>query len=127
MGLLDKFQAMFASDKVDLTLRFDLLSEGLSGTMSRFHRARDRKHDRIVGLKILDPEKYQLFEDRFRGMGKPSEGEIAQSLKDPHVVETYEYGISTRGQRFLVMEYLAGPGLHVLIRQRDPRLEGKRL
>jgi serine/threonine-protein kinase len=127
MGLLDKLQSLFASDKVDLTMRFELLSEGLSGTMSRFHRARDRTSNRVVGLKILDSEKYNLFESRFRGLGKPSEGEIASSLKHPRIVETFEYGVSNKGQNYIVMEYLPGTGLHALIRQRDPRLEGKRV
>lgn len=127
MGLLDKLQSLFASDKTDLTMRFELFSEGFSGTMSKFHRARDRKHDRIVGLKILDLEKYELFEQRFRGLNKPSEGEIALSLKHPRIVETFEFGISTKGQNFIVMEYLAGPGLHTLVRQRDERLDGKRV
>lgn len=127
MGILDKLQSLFKSDKVDLSLRFDLLTEGLAGTMSKFHRARDRKLNRIVGLKILDPEKLALFEARFPGLKKPSEGEIASSLSHERIVETLEYGISDKGQHYIVMEYLTGPGLHVLIRQRDERLVGKRV
>ena len=127
MGFWDKLQSLFASDKVDLNLRFELLTEGLLGTMSRFHRARDRKYDRIVGLKICDPEKTAQFEARFPGLEKPSEGEIAMALRHERIVTTYEYGISTKGQQFIVMEYLFGPGLHTLIRQRDERLVGKRV
>ncbi len=127
MGLLDKLQSLFASDKVDINLRFDLLSEGLAGTMSKFHKARDRKTDRIVGLKICDSEKTALFEARFKELNKPSEGEIAASLRHPRIVETYEYGVTVKDQYYLVMEYLHGVGLHALIRQRDPRLVGKRV
>lgn len=127
MGILDKLQSMFKSEKVDLNLRFDLLTEGLAGTMSKFHRARDRKQNRIVGLKILDPEKLAAFEARFPGLKKPSEGEIASALKHERIVETLEYGQSDKGQHYIVMEYLTGPGLHVLIRQRDERLAGKRV
>jgi serine/threonine-protein kinase len=127
MGILDKLQSFFTSDKADLNLRFDLMSEGFLGTMSRFHRARDRKTDRIVGLKICDPEKTAAFESRFKELNKPSEGEIAASLQHPRVVETYEYGVSTKGQSYIVMEYLTGSGLHTLIRQQDRRLAGKRV
>jgi len=127
MGLMDKQQFLFAGDKVDINLRFDLLSEGLAGTMSKFHRARDRKTDRIVGLKICDPEKTALFETRFKELGKPSEGEIAKSLKHPRIVETLEYGTTTKGQTYIVMEYVSGAGLHTLIRQRDSRLVGCRV
>jgi serine/threonine-protein kinase len=127
MGLLDKLQSWFASDKVDVNLRFELLSEGFQGTMSKFHKARDRRLDRIVGLKVCDPEKTALFEDRFKTLNKPSEGEIAKSLRHPRIVETYEYGMTTRGQRYIVMEFLTGSGLHTMIKQRDERLPGKRL
>jgi len=127
MGILDKLQSLLKSEKNDLNLRFDLLPEGLAGTMSKFHRARDRKHNRIVGLKILDPEKLALFEARFPGLKKPSEGEIAAALQHERIVETLEYGVSVKDQHYIVMEYLAGPGLHVLIRQRDERLAGKRV
>jgi len=127
MGLMDKLQSRFASDKVDISMRFDLLSEGLAGTMSKFHKARDRKTDRIVGLKICDSEKTQLFEARFKELNKPSEGEIASSLRHPRIVETYEYGVTSKDQNFIVMEYVHGVGLHPLVRQRDPRLVGKRV
>jgi len=127
MGLLDKLQALFASDKVDINLRFDLLSEGLAGTMSKFHKARDRKTDRIVGLKICDSEKTALFEARFKELNKPSEGEIAASLRHPRIVQTYEYGVTVKDQNYIVMEYLHGVGLHTLVRQRDARLVGKRV
>ena len=127
MGLMDKLQSLFASDKVDINMRFDLLSEGLAGTMSKFHKARDRKTDRIVGLKICDSEKTALFEARFKELNKPSEGEIAMALRHPRIVETYEYGLTSKDQTYIVMEYIHGVGLHTLVRQRDPRLFGKRV
>jgi serine/threonine-protein kinase len=127
MGFLDKLQSLLKSEKVDLNLRFDLLTEGLAGTMSKFHRARDRKHNRIVGLKILDPEKLAAFEARFPGLKKPSEGEIAAALQHDRIVETFEHGVSDKDQRYIVMEYLTGPGLHVLIRLREKQLAGKRV
>lgn len=127
MGILDKLQSLLKSEKADLNLRFDLLTEGLAGTMSKFHRARDRKLNQVVGLKILDPEKLAVFESRFPGLKKPSEGEIAAALKHERIVETLEYGVSDKGQHYIVMEYLTGAGLHLLIRQSDERLIGKRV
>jgi serine/threonine-protein kinase len=128
MPWLDKIQALFGSgEKTDIAMRFELLSEGFVGTMSRFYKARDRNHDRVVGLKLCDPEKTALFESRFAGLKKPPEGEIAIRLKHPRIVETYEYGVSGKGQAFTVMEFLPGPGLQQLIRQREEQLVGKRL
>ena len=79
MGLWDKFQAFLQSEKVDLNQRFELLGEGFLGTMSKFHKAWDRKHNRVVGLKICDSDKTAFFESRFKGLNKPSEGAIAAS------------------------------------------------
>jgi eukaryotic-like serine/threonine-protein kinase len=128
MGLWDKIQGLFSGgERTDIAMRFELLSEGFVGTMSRFYKARDRKYDRIVGLKLCDSEKIALFEARFAGLKKPPEGAIAMALIHPRIVETYEYGVSAKGQAFTVMEFLPGPGLQQLIRQKDERLVGKRL
>ena len=127
MGLFDKLQSMFQSDRVDVRERFEILRKAVSGTMSKFYMARDRKTDRIVGLKIADREKWTTFEARFKGLQKPTEGEIASSLHHPRVVETYEYGMTNDGLQYIVMEFVKGPGLHQLLNSRDPCLEGNRL
>ncbi len=78
MGLFDNFLSLLSS-KVDLDARYELLRETISGTMSSFFKARDRKTGKIVGLKILDPEKVSIVESRFKNLGKPSEAEIGQA------------------------------------------------
>ncbi len=61
-------------------------------------------------------------------MNKPSEGEIATSMHHKYVVETLEYGVSTKGAPYLVMEFVDGPGLQTLIHNREAELlAGKRL
>ncbi len=127
MGLFDRLQAMFQGDRVDLRERFEILRKAVSGTMSKFYMARDRKTDRIVGLKIADRDKWTAFEARFKGLRKPSEGEIAAALHHPLIVETFEYGMSTDGLQYIVMEFVKGPGLHQLLNNRDPCIEGHRL
>ena len=88
--------------------------------MSKFYMARDRETGEIVGLKILDKEKTAAFEARFRGLNKPSEGEIAVQLQHPQIVRTFRHGMTTKGEQFLVMEFLDGPGLNSLIIGRHP-------
>ena len=95
--------------------------------MSRFYKARDLHSGKIVGLKLLDAEKTAAFEARFKGLGKPSEGEIAFQLKHPRIVETYEFGVTTEGAPYLVMEYLEGADLNSLLAGRVAVLEGNRL
>ncbi|MBI2477452.1 MAG: serine/threonine protein kinase [Planctomycetia bacterium] len=127
MSFLDKLKGLLGKESLDVLARYELLREAVSGTMSKFYMARDRKTDQIVGLKIADQEKLAAFEARFQGLKKPSEGEIAIKLKHPNVVETFDYGTTKNGLRFLVMEFLDGPGLHALINDEDTILEGKRL
>ena len=95
--------------------------------MSDFHMARDRETTQIVGLKILDKKKHEQLEMRFRGLEKPSEGEIATSFDHPRIVITQGYGLTTKGEQFLVMEFLEGPGLNSLIVGQSNLLDGNRL
>ena len=97
------------------------LRKAVSGTMSKFYMARDRKNDQIVGLKIADRGKSTAFEARFKGLKKPTEGEIAIKLHHPLVVETYEYGMTPRASQYIVMEFVEGPGLQQLFEQSRSR------
>lgn len=127
MGISQLFRSILSGGKVDITARYEILREAVSGTMSNFHMARDRQTGQIVGLKILDKAKTEALEARFKGLRKPSEGEIAASIKHPRVVTTYSYGITTNDEQFIVMEFLDGPGLNSLIIGRSKLLDGKRL
>jgi len=138
MGLLDKFKGLMSGGGnksasrrrrvTDIEARFERLRSAVSGTMSNFIVARDRDSDIIVGVKLCDIEKVQFFESRFKGMNKPSEGEIATSMHHKFVVETTEYGVSTKGAPYLVMEFVDGPGLQTLIHNREAGLlAGKRM
>ena len=81
---------------MNVSKRFVLLHEAISGTMSNFFMARDLQSGKIVGLKLLDPGKTAAFEARFKGLNKPSEGEIAMPIEAPRHRRNLEYGV-TRG------------------------------
>ncbi len=127
MGISSFFKSVLESGKVDIAKRYEILRDAVSGTMSDFHQARDRKTTQIVGLKILDKKKTEQLEMRFRGLNKPIEGEIATSFDHPRIVTTHSYGLTTKGEQFLVMEFLDGPGLNSLIIGRSELLQGNRL
>jgi serine/threonine-protein kinase len=127
MALKNFFQKLLQGGRVDITARYEIMRDAVSGTMSNFHMARDRQTDQIVGLKILDKKKTQQLEQRFRGLNKPTEGEIAISIEHPRIVKTFEHGFTIAGEQFIVMEFLDGPGLNSLIIGRDKRLAGNRL
>ncbi|MBX9622332.1 MAG: serine/threonine protein kinase [Gemmataceae bacterium] len=110
--------------------RFDLSGRTGQGSMSKVYRAYDNEIGRIVCLKVLDREKTKKFEDRFRAMGltgKPSEGEVCLALRHENIVRTFEYGLSTQGDPYLVMEWVEGHGLNYLIETRNANLNGNRV
>lgn len=127
MGLLDQFKSMLSGGRTDVRAKYEMLREVESGTMSKFYKARDKQTGKIVGLKILDPKKTADFEARFKGLQKPSEGEILAKLEHPRLVKLIEHGFTSRGERFVVMEYIDGPGMDLLIIGRSPLLNERRL
>jgi serine/threonine protein kinase len=127
MGLLDSLKSALSGGKVDVRGRYEFLREAISGTMSKFYMARDRESGKIVGLKILDPAKTIAFEARFKGLKKPSEGEIVKSISHPNVVQLLSYGTTLQNEHFVVMEFIDGPALNSLVIGQSPLLEGRRV
>jgi serine/threonine protein kinase len=133
MSLLDSLRSAFKSSstggRIDVEARFGRQRTAVTGTMANFFVAKDHAYnDRLVGVKILDIEKMELFESRFKGLHKPSEGEIALSMKHPNIVETYEVGVSLKGEPVIVMEYIAGPSLqNIVVQKQEHHVAGKRL
>jgi serine/threonine protein kinase len=102
--------------RIVLEKRFDLSAGRIGqGSMSKVFRAYDREIGRHVCLKLLDKEKTKKFEERFVGLNKPSEGEICMLLRHDNIVRTFEHGITTQGEPYLVMEWVEGVGLNYLI------------
>ncbi len=129
MGLFSWFLSKPKSNlpKIDVHRRFDLLNRTGQGSMSKVWRARDKSLGRMVCLKLLDKEKTAKFEARFVGLNKPREGAICMSLRHKNIVQTLEYGITTEGEPYLVMELVDGMGLNFLIETKSPQLEGNRV
>jgi eukaryotic-like serine/threonine-protein kinase len=128
MPLFDQLKTILSGGgQLNVSKRFVLMHEAISGTMSSFYMARDLRTDAVVGLKILDPKKTAAFEARFKGLPKPCEGEIAIQFKHPNIVQTGEFGLTTEGAQYLVMEYLEGPNMNTVLAARDPCLEWRRV
>jgi serine/threonine protein kinase len=112
---------------IDVRKRFELLNRTGQGSMSKVWRARDKSLGRMVCLKLLDKEKTAKFEARFLGMNKPREGVICQALRHKNIVQTYEYGLTTEGEYYVVMELIEGMGMNFLVETRSDRLTGNRI
>jgi serine/threonine protein kinase len=128
MGVFDSLKKVFGGGpaRVNIQQRFELFGKSGQGSMSRVWRARDRQTGKIVCLKVLDKEKTAQFQARFGG-ARPPEGEIATQLHHRNLVETFEHGLTTDGEQYLVMEWLDGKGLNFLLDAGGSELAGQRM
>ncbi|HTI63769.1 MAG TPA: protein kinase [Gemmatimonadaceae bacterium] len=103
--------------------RYELEREIGAGGMATVYLARDLRHDRLVALKVLDPELgSQLGPERFLG-----EIRVTANLQHPNILPLFDSGEArdpngTDGSRFLfyVMPYVAGESLRArLARERQ--------
>jgi serine/threonine protein kinase len=126
------FQNLFKSSgkkklKVaDVAKRFDLRGRTGQGSMSKVFQAFDKDLGRTVCLKVLDKEKTANFEARFKAAGKPSEGEVCMMLRHRNIVQTYEHGVTTKREPYLVMEWIEGVGMNFLIETNHIQLQPNR-
>jgi serine/threonine protein kinase len=114
---------------VDPKKRWDLQSRAGQGSMSKVWKAFDRDLGRTVAVKFNDKVKAAKFEEKFKLMGlkKPPEGEICIGLRHENIVKTFEHGITTQKEPYLVMEWVEGLGLNFLIDSKHQQLIGNRV
>jgi len=126
---LSHFFAKFTcgQPRVDLWSRYERLRESHSGTMSQFYKVKDTRSGVVRGLKIIDTVKSQPIEGRYKGLGKPSEGEIGEKITGPNIAKTLEWGISAKGESYIVQEFIEGTLLHALLSAHKPLPPAKRL
>ena len=134
MGMLTKLRMLFGSEddpsgprrgRVDIGDRFEIVSETTSqGSMSRVYKAHDRELGRSVCLKIQDKDKNSAAAARAHDE-KPSEGRVSKSIVHPHVVHTFEYGETLKGEQYIVMEYVDGVDLKFVRDNVKLNLKGK--
>ena len=113
--------------RIDVNKRFDLIRTTGQGSMSKVWRARDKKTSLYVCVKLLDKVKTANFEKRFPGLNRPTEGAVCSVLHHKNVVRTYEHGLTTDGEQYIVMELIDGMGLNFLIETTSPALNGRRI
>jgi len=90
--------------------------------MSKVWKAIDTRTGRAVVVKVLDKEKTEKLEQRFIGLNRPREGEIAVKMDHPNVVRTLEHGLTMHGEQFLVMEVIDGAALTYFVEMQNERM-----
>jgi len=95
--------------------RYDIENELGRGGMAIVYRARERKHDRLVVLKVLRPElRPFLGDDRFE-----REVRIASQMSHPNIVGLIDSG-TAGGLPFFVMPYVEGETLRARLERDGP-------
>src|SRR4051794_27001134 len=85
------------------------------GGMATVYLARDRKHDRLVALKVLRPElAASLGPERFL-----REIRLAAGLQHPHILPIFDSGESA-GRLWYTMPFVEGPSLRDRLREQSP-------
>ena len=98
------------------------------GGMGEVYHARHRMLARPAAIKLIrpevlagsDPAAAQLAVTRFR-----REAETAASLRSPHTVELYDFGVTEDQTLYFVMELLEGLNLDSLVRLHGPLPPGR--
>ena len=107
-----------------LDKRFRIVARIGQGSMSKVYRATDTESGRDVVLKVLDTEATDRLKKRFVGLNRPDEGQVAVQLDHPNIVKTYEYGVSSKKEEYLVMEVVSGVGFNFMCETRARELLG---
>lgn len=99
-------------------LDIEIIAKVAQGGMGVVFRARQRFLNRVVALKVsYFPED---VEDSRLGRRFSQEAKRLASLLHPGIVACYQAGLTSRGQQYLVMEFIEGPNLRTYIADRGP-------
>jgi serine/threonine-protein kinase len=98
----------------------DLLGKG---GMGEVYRAKHRLLARPAAVKLISPaalsggsiDENRVVIERFR-----REAEAAATLRSPHTIELYDYGVAEDGTFYYVMELLDGIDFHELVHRYGP-------
>ncbi|GAA1631280.1 Stk1 family PASTA domain-containing Ser/Thr kinase [Georgenia ruanii] len=114
---LDPMIGQLVDDRYEVTARI------ARGGMATVYRAMDRRLERTVAVKVMHPHLAESpdFVARFR-----REARAAARLSHPGVVAVHDQGMAGDAS-YLTMEYVDGPNLRTVLRERGPLPLGEAL
>ncbi len=110
---------MFAGSH--LADRYELIERVAEGGMGEVWRARQIALEREVAIKVLHPlhrVSSPDLESRFR-----REAEIVGKISHRNVISIIDFGMTEKGDQFLVMPFLHGETLEARMKSNPPKLE----
>jgi serine/threonine protein kinase len=97
-----------------LSERYQLLSVIGRGGMGVVYKARHETMDRFVAIKMLHAH---LVSDAEAIKRFHREAKAVSRVKHPNTVSLFDFGISTAGQPYIVMDYIDGHSLKKVLKQ----------
>ena len=95
---------------------YEILNILGQGGMGAVYKGRQKSLDRIVAIKILPPEAGEddmQFVERFK-----NEARTMAKMNHPAIVHVYDFGETTEGQLFIVMEFIDGTDVAKMIQEK---------
>jgi len=92
--------------------KYEILEKISEGGMGAVYKVRHRLLERIRVIKIMRP---QLAADKEMRTRFLREARLAGSLRHPNIAQVYDFAIESRGEAFLVMEYVNGVTLQQIL------------
>lgn len=92
--------------------KYQILKVLGSGGMSVIYQARHKYMERICAVKLLHPF---LLQDAAMFQRFQYEAKAASTLNHPNVVGVHDFGITSDGRAYLVMDYLSGEDLSSIL------------
>jgi len=98
--------------------RYEVIEEIGCGGMSRVYKAKDRKQDRMVAVKVLHPHLLSENKTRKKKPEKRFQQEFKATMALAHlnIVAVIDHGETNEGLPFMVMEYIDGPSLEQIFK-----------
>ncbi len=97
-----------------LDAKFKVLSKLGQGGMGAVYKAEHVRMGRLCAIKVVPPDLSQNVEvlERFE-----YEAKLSGLLKDPHAIGVYDFGKTTDGMFYLVMEFVDGETISSILRR----------
>jgi len=106
-------QSESAQTLTNISDRYETLAVIGSGGMGTVYRVKDKTLDKVFALKVLRSE---LAGDREAVSRFKQEISAAQNLSHANLVSVYDWGVSTDGSPYFVMDYVEGQSLADLLK-----------
>ena len=106
------FDVPSVEEMAELLPQYEFDKLAAFGGMGAVYKATQKSLDRKVAIKILPPEfgSEPEFAERFK-----SEARAMAKMNHTSIVSVYDFGLTSGGHLYLVMEWVEGPTLHEII------------